>query len=167
MKTSFTISEDKKSLTVERQFKATQDTVWGAFSSSDMLDRWFSPRGWECTTKEFNFEDGGTWVYSFRCVDPEQKDFYGMEMPGMLTYDSINPKDSFGYTDTFLNDKGEVDESMPSSHTELTLTTNDDGTLMSFITTYASPEALDQVIEMGMKDGLNESFDKLEEVLGQ
>lgn len=162
MKTTFTVSGDKKSLTVERQFNALQEKVWEAYSHSDKLDQWFAPRGWECTTKEFSFENDGNWVYSLKCVDPEQKDFYGMEMPGMITYDSIDPKDSFGYTDVFLNDKGEVDESMPSSHTELTLEPNGNGTLLSFTTTYASAEALEQVIEMGMEQGLDESFDKLE-----
>lgn len=164
-KTNFTVSEDKKSITVERQFTAGQDKVWKAYTTAEMLNQWFAPTGWVCTTKEFSFEDGGKWVYMFKCVDPEQKDYFGMEIHGQLIYDSINPKNSFGYSDAFLDEEGNVNEDMPSSHTELTLIANADGTSLSFTTTYASAEALEQVIAMGMQDGLSESFDKLEALL--
>ena len=165
MNTTFTIQDDKKSLKVERQFTATQEKLWEAYSTEEMLNQWFAPHGWECTTKELNFENGGKWVYSFKCVDEQQTEFYGMEMPGQLTYDSINPKSSFGYTDEFLNDDGTVNGEMPGSHTELQLIENDEGTLLSFTTTYTSEEALQQVIEMGMQQGLDESFDKLGNLL--
>lgn len=165
MKTTFRSGQDKKSLTVERQLDASQDKVWEAYSNAELINQWFAPNGWKCTTKELDFKNGGKWVYSLECVDPEQKDLYGMQMPGILIYDSISPNDSFGYTDAFLDEEGTVNEDMPSSHTELTLEPIKDGTLLSFTTTYASAEALEQVIEMGMKQGLDESLDNLEKLL--
>jgi uncharacterized protein YndB with AHSA1/START domain len=164
-KTILKINDNRKSLTFEREFSVTKDKLWEAYSSANMLDRWFAPKGWDCITKQHSFKDGGRWVYTLKCIDPKQTDFYGMEMPGMLTYDSINPKDSFGYTDTFLNEQGEIDSTMPSSHTVLTLRPKGTGTQLSFTTSYQSVEALQQVIEMGMQQGLEESHDKLEELV--
>ena len=168
-KTTFKINDDKKSLTFERDFSVSKDKLWEAYTSASMLDKWFAPKGWECTTKEHSFEDGGKWIYSLKCTDPEQTDFYGMEMPGVLTYDSINPEDSFVYTDTFfdafLNERGEVDTTMPGSHTILTMVSDGTGTILTFTTSYESAEDLQQVIEMGMQQGLEESHDKLEELV--
>ena len=164
-KTNFSINPDKKSFTVERQFSAQQDKVWEAYTNSQFLDRWFAPTGWECRTKEFAFENGGSWIYSLTCTDPEQADFFGMEMSGQIIYDSIEPQHSFAYTDAFLNEEGSVDDNMPSSYTNLTLTKNQEGTLLSFTTTYPSEEALEEVIVMGAQSGLDESFAKLSNII--
>jgi len=165
-KTSFTISDDRKSLTLERTFQTTQNKLWQAYTSGDILTQWFAPTGWKCTTEKHDFSENGEWIYNVKCVDKEQTEFFGQEMPGKLIYTDINPEDSFGYTDCFIDEDGNVDISMPSSYTLVTFTEQGDATiLLKSKTTYESAEALQQVIEMGAQEGLDQAHDKLESLV--
>ena len=163
--TNLTIGEDKKTFMLTRNFETTQDKIWEAYTSADLLSKWFAPEGWVCNTKSHDFSEGGEWEYALKCVDEAQGEYFGMEMPGKLVYDSINPKESFGYTDYFVGEDGEVDKTMPSSHTVVSFKSTDNGVLFSSVTTYDSEEALQQVLEMGMQEGIDQSHNKLAKLL--
>ena len=156
-----TISNDKKVLTIEREFAASQSALWSALTEATKLDTWFAPKGWKCTTKSHDFIENGKWIYTLKCVDEAQTDFFGMEMPGMLSYYDIQAMDSFSYKDVFLDENGDIDQSLPGSNTLLELIEQENNILLRMTTAYASAEALQEVIQMGAIDGISESFDKL------
>jgi len=163
--TTFTIADDEKTLIVERTFDAPKSQVWKAYSTRELLRRWWGPRGWETIIKRLEFEDGGTWHYGMKCVDERQGEWFGKTSWGRFTYANIRPEDSFEYTDVFCDEDGNAIPNMPTSHTVVTLVERAGGTTVTSTTAYASEEALSQVLEMGMKEGLTQSLDKLEEVL--
>ena len=163
--TKFTIADDKKTLIVERTYDAPKNLVWAAYSTREMLLKWWGPRGWDTIIKHLDFKDGGTWHYGMKCVDKNQGDWFGMTSWGMFTFDNVQPEDSFEYTDIFCDEDGNVTPGFPSSHTTITFTEHDGKTTVKTITAYASEEDLTQVIEMGMKEGLTQTLDKLEEAL--
>jgi len=163
--TTFTIAEDERTLIVERTFDAPKSRVWKAYSTRELLLRWWGPRGWETIIKRLEFEEGGTWHYGMKCVDESQKDWFGKTSWGRFTYASIRPEDSFEYTDVFCDEDGNAMPDMPTSHTVVTLVEKDGKTTVTSRTAYASAEALSQVLEMGMKEGLTQTLDRLEEVL--
>jgi uncharacterized protein YndB with AHSA1/START domain len=163
--TTFRVSDDKKRLIVERTFDAPKSRVWKAYSTRDLLLRWWGPRGWETIIKRLEFENGGTWHYGMKCIDANQGDWFGKTSWGQFVYENIRPEDSFEYTDVFCDEEGNPTPGMPSSHTVVKLVEREGRTTVTTTTSYTSEEALSQVLEMGMKEGLSETLDKLEEVL--
>lgn len=163
--TTFTIGEDKKTLVVERLFPAPPERVWDAYSKPELLARWWGPKGWETEIRHMDFSVGGYWHYCMRCVDKAQGDFYGMESWGKGTYTAITPKRSIAYDDAFSNEAAEAVPGMPVSHTTLELTGEGDGTRLRSTTSYDTPEALTQVLKMGMEEGFRQTLDNLETML--
>jgi uncharacterized protein YndB with AHSA1/START domain len=166
-KTKFTIADDKKTLIVERTYNAPRSKVWRAYSTREMLLKWWGPQGWDTVIKHLDFKDGGTWHYGMKCVDKNQKDWFGMTAWGKFTYANIRPEESFEYTDIFCDEDGNPTPDMPSSHTVITFVEKGGKTTVTTTTSYANEESLKQVLEMGMKEGLTQTLDKLEAVLAE
>lgn len=162
-KTNFTISDDNKTLVMERTFNAPKTKIWKAYSDAEALATWWGPEGWETEVKHLEFVEGGHWLYVMKCVDVNQGEWFGQTSAGKAVYENINPEDSFEYVDYFSDENGQVNEEMPASHSVLTLTDNEDGsTTMVVKTSYETEEALKQVVEMGMKEGYAQTLDRLE-----
>lgn len=165
-KTKFTIEDDKKTLTIERTFQASQSKLWRAYTEKDMFEQWFAPEGWSVKTKKFDFVEGGENIYVMTCEDKAQGEWFGQSSSGKMVFENINPVASFGYTDYFTYEEGVVNESMPSSSSTVELETLENGsTLLRVKTVYATEEGLKQVLEMGMREGYAATLDKLEKLL--
>jgi len=161
------LSDDKKTLHISRTFQAAKSRVWEAYTNPELLAQWWGPVGWETEIKHMDFSVGGYWHYCMRCVDKAQGDYYGMESWGKGTFTAIAPKDRFSYDDEFCTATAEPVPGMPVSHSTVLLKENAGSTLMSCTTTYDTPEALQQVLEMGMEEGFNQTLDNLEKLLAR
>jgi uncharacterized protein YndB with AHSA1/START domain len=91
--------------------------------------------------------------------------WFGKTSWGRFTYANIRPEDSFAYTDVFCDEEGNPLPDMPSSDSVVTLVERDGRTAVTTTTTFASEEALSQVLEMGMQEGTAQTLDRLEEIL--
>jgi uncharacterized protein YndB with AHSA1/START domain len=165
-KTKFVIEKDNKTLTMERTFHAPQHKLWKAFAEKEMFEQWFAPEGWEVKTNKFEFVNGSENIYVMTCMDKNQGDWFGKTSSGKMVFKNINPESSFGYTDYFLDDDGNVDDSLPASDSSIELEAlADDSTLLRVSTSYQTEAELKQVIEMGMKEGYAMTLDKLEKLI--
>ena len=163
--TRFTVADDKKTLIVEREFPASKSRVWRAYTDPELLCLWWGPKGWETEIRHMDFSVGGYWHYCMRCVDTSQGDFYGMESWGKGTYTAIAPEDEFSCDDEFCDENGDATPGMPVAHMTIALAASGDGTKLTSTTCYDTPEALAQVLEMGMQEGLTQTLDNLEAML--
>lgn len=162
---TFTISDDKKTLTVERAFNAAAERLWDAYADPSLLAQWFSPSGWTTEVRSHRFVEGGEFSYTMRCTD-ETQDWFGQTSSGMMRFSNITPKSRIEYTDVFTDDAGVVNEAMPTSHSVVTISALSETTsLLRVATSYATPEALNQVLEMGMEAGYTETLNKLEALI--
>lgn len=162
---TFAVKNDEKTLVVERRFAAPRERVWKAFTTAEMLAKWWGPKGWETEIRHMDFSEGGYWHYGMKCVDPAQTDWFGKYSWGKTTYTSISPMDSYSYTDVFSNENGDTIEGMPVARSVITFAEADGDTTITMETEYESAETLAQVLEMGMKDGLTETWDRLAELV--
>lgn len=166
MKTTFTVEDDKKTLLMERTFSAPQHRLWQAYSEKELFEQWFAPAGWEVKSTHFDFRDGGENHYVMTCVDKNQGEWYGKESAGKMVYEQVHPKSAFSYRDYFLDEEGNVMIDMPSSISNLELIDNgDETTTLRVKTVYETEEALKTVLEMGMKEGYEQTLDKLEAII--
>lgn len=164
-KTTFTPNKETGELTIERVFDAPVQKVWDAFTDPDKFVQWFGPRGWNTTLKEAEFKDGGAFVYGMKCEDPAQKDWYGQTSWGKMVFKDINEPNSYVYTDYFCDENGKVNEEMPVIDNVMKFTEEDGKTRLTSIGKYNSAEDLQKVLDMGMEEGLEETWDRLEEYL--
>ncbi len=165
--TKFTIADDKKTLIAERTFQAPKSKVWEAYTKPEILAKWWGPKGWETEIKHMDFTEGGYWHYGMKCVDPEQKEWFGQVSWGKGTYEQIDPEDSFAYTDAFCDENAVETPGMPTSRTVVKLEERGDATTLTSTSEFESPEALKTVIDMGMEEGFDQTWDNLEAILAQ
>lgn len=159
--------ENETVLVLERVFNAPKELVFSMFKEAEHLKQWWGPRGWEVTVCNVDFRPGGVWHYCMKCMDREQGDFYGMESWGKAVYKEIDEPDRFVYTDYFSDAEGKVDDSLPA--TVVTMEFIDVGGKTKLVSRgeYVSAESLKTVMDMGMLQGITETWDRLEERLNE
>ncbi|MDF2960386.1 MAG: ATPase [Paenibacillus sp.] len=152
-------------LILERVFDAPRELVFKAFSEAEHLKHWWGPRGWTLTVCNVDFRPGGVWHYCMKCIDENQGDFYGYESWGKAIYREIVKSEKIVYVSYFSDADGNEAEGMPSSQVTMTLVEHEGKTKLVSRAQYASAEALKTVMEMGMEQGITETWDRLAEHL--
>ena len=159
--------ENDNVLVLERDFDAPRELVFKMFKESEHLKHWWGPRGWELPVSKIDFRPGGSWHYCMKCVDENQGDFYGMESWGKFHYKEIDEPKRIVYTDYFSDAEGTVNTTLPASDTVLEFVDVGGKTRLVSRTEYASAEDLKKVMEMGMLQGITETWDRLGEHLDE
>ena len=154
----FLADTEKATMTVIREFAGKRQLVWDCYTKSELLDRWFAPKPLTTKTKHMDFREGGYWLYAM--VDPGGQEYWGRS-----DYQTIDPIDNYTALDGFCDETGALNPDLPRAGWDVTFTDASRGTLVTTIVTYSSAEALQQVIDMGMKDGLTSTLERLDELL--
>lgn len=97
-----------------------------------------------------------------KCEDKSQGDFYGMESWGKAIYGEISIPEQIIYADGFSDAEGNISKDLPETLVQLDFIELDGQTKLVNTGKYASPEALQQVIDMGMLPGISQTFDNLD-----
>jgi uncharacterized protein YndB with AHSA1/START domain len=82
-----------------------------------------------------------------------------------MDYQSIAPIDHYTSLDGFCDDTGALNPALPRSKWNVTFSDMTTRTLVETIVSYSSAEALQQVIDMGLKEGLASTLERLDELL--
>ena len=155
-KTQF--ERDGNRLILKRSFNAPISSVWRAWTEAELLDQWWAPKPWKSETSHMEFKVGGCRLYAM--VGPE-----GEKHIGRTDYRSIDFLTLFSGEDAFCDENGHVNSSLPIAKFQNEFSSISENTLVTVTTEYASEESLQQVIDMGMKEGLNMAYENLDKVL--
>mgnify|MGYP003111918080 CR=1 FL=1 len=150
----------KNILTVTRTFEAPVSLVWKTWTESELLDQWWAPKPWKSKTTHMEFKEDGHRIYAM--IGPN-----GEEHWGRTNYNSIEEPHNFTGDDVFCDEDGKVNTDLPVAHFAANFNEVSGHTEMMMITEYESEEQLNQILEMGMKDGLSKAFDQLDKVLSE
>ena len=151
----------ERELVVTRRFAAPRRLVWMAYSDCAHLKHWWGPQGWELTHCELDFRPGGTWHY---CMTGEYEG-NTMESWGMATYEEIDAPQRFVYRDAFSDAEGNINPDLPQMVITVSLEEIDGETLLTSSTLFDSADARQQVIDMGMEEGMADTWDRLDDLL--
>src|SRR4051812_18737056 len=99
-----------KKITVTKSLNAPAQTVWEAWTTKEILDQWWAPKPWKAETKSLDFKEGGSWLYAM--VGPENERHYAR-----VDYKKIENGKSFEQQDSFTNEEGVIDATMPATTT--------------------------------------------------
>lgn len=154
----FLVDKEENTITIKRAFAANRQLVWDCYTKSELLDQWFAPDPFTIKTKFMDFSEGGHWLYAM--IAPE-----GTEYWGRMDYLTIKPIENYTAHDGFCNEKGELNPELPRSHWDVTFQDLAEKSFVQIVVTYKTLEALETVIQMGMKEGLTSTLERLDGLL--
>lgn len=105
-----------------------------------------------------DFREGGQWLYSMRGPN-------GEEAWSKASYKSINNLKSFESVDTFCDENGIDNNEFPILYWHSTFKTIENKTIVNIEIKFDTSSELNEIIEMGFKEGFTDALDNLEEYL--
>jgi uncharacterized protein YndB with AHSA1/START domain len=139
---------------ITREFDAPRELVYRAHVDPELLVQWLGPRAQTMTIDTFDVRHGGTWRYTSRDADGNEHGFHGV-FHGTPSPDGI--VQTFEY------------EGVPGHVSLDTLTLEDRGgkTLLRVNSVFQSVEDRDGMVQSGMEVGLNEGYERLDELVAR
>lgn len=156
--TSITRDTDALTLTVVADFPARAQRLWDAYVDPRQLERFWGPPTWPATFTRHDAAAGGRSAYTMKGPDG---DTHG----GYWEWLSIEPHKSFEVRDGFATPDGEPNPELPSMRMEFVFDETDDGARVTTTTYFNSLTDLEQLLEMGMDEGLREAMGQMDAVL--
>lgn len=154
-KTQITAEPGVQTIEIAREFAAPPELVFRAHTEPDLMVQWLGPRQYTLRVDRFELRDGGTWRYVHQDADGTGYGFHGV-FHGTPSVDGI--VQTFEYEGA----PGHV------ALERLTFEPVDGGnrTRIHTLSVYQSVADRDAMVESGMEDGLNEGYERLDELFG-
>jgi uncharacterized protein YndB with AHSA1/START domain len=147
-------------MTVVAQFAAPVARVWAAYADPRQIERFWGPPEWPATFARHDFTVGGRSEYAMNGPN-------GATSRGFWEFLSVDAPRAFEVKDGFLGEDGKPAPDMPTMRMRFTFEPHDGGTRMVTVTTFPSIEALEQLLQMGMEDGLKAAMGQIDAVLAE
>ena len=137
-----------------RQFDAPRELVWKAYTTPELVRRWWHANRGEMTVCEIDLRVGGTWRYAMEAPGFGEVAFHG-------EYREIVPNMRIVSTEVY---EGIPDAEQHAALNTLTLTERDGRTLLTVLVEHPTREGRDAHINSGMEPGMQDALDLLEQV---
>jgi uncharacterized protein YndB with AHSA1/START domain len=148
-------------MTVASEWDAPIASVWQLWADPRKLERWWGPPTYPATVTEHDLRPGGK--VSYFMTGPE-----GDEHHGWWNVVAVAEPSRLDLEDGFADADGIPDEAMPTMQFTVTLTELASGaTRMVIETRFPSPEAMQQMTEMGMDEGLAAAMSQIDAILAE
>ncbi len=149
--TTLTTPSDRE-IAVTRVFEAPRRLVFDAWTRPEHVPNWMlGPDGWTMPVCEIDLRPGGAWRFVWRRADGSE-----MEMRG--EYREVAPPERLVSTESWGGD-------WPETLNTLLLVEEDGRTTVKQTMLYPSREARDAALGTGMKEGVAQSYGRLDEYL--
>ena len=158
---------------IERVFDAPRAKVWEAWTTPDIIKKWWGPEGFSAPSIKVDLRVGGKNIYAMQGPAGSEWDRV-MYSSGIIK--ELVPQEKIVTTDYFSDADGNMIEPSkegqdPNFPKEMTVTilfedTDDGKTKLSIM--YPKPdteEQMEAMLKSGMKEGWSTSLDKLEKAL--
>jgi uncharacterized protein YndB with AHSA1/START domain len=148
-----TLPTDEQIL-ITREFDAPKELVYKAWTTPDLVKRWWHANRGEVTIAEIDLRVGGTWRYVAVADGGFEVAFHG-------EYREIVPNERIVSTEAY---EGVPDPDANATLNTLTLTEADGRTTVTILVQAPSREVRDAIIDSGMEAGMQDAMDLLEQV---
>ena len=152
--TTITAEPGKQELFITREFDAPRELVFKAHTDPNLFVQWLGPRGLTTTLETFEPVSGGRWRFTQKDQDGNEYAFHGVfhevsleRVIQTFEYEGL-PESGHVILDTMKL------ETLPNNRTKLTTQS-----------VFQSVADRDGMVQSGMEYGVNEGFERLDEVL--
>lgn len=142
---------------ITREFAAPKHLVYKAYTTPELISRWWTSKRGAMTVCEVDLRVGGKWRWVMVTDEGFEVAFHG-------TYREIVPNEKLVSTEVYEAAPVPEGEEEHAVLNTLTLEERDGRTQLTLVTETGTKEVRDTIIESGMEGGLQDAFDLLEEV---
>ena len=153
-KTQFTAEPGIPQIISEREFDAPRELLFRAWTEPDLLKQWLGPRNLTMEIDRYDVRDGGTWRYVHRDDEGNEYAFHG------VFHGDPSPE---GMVQTFEYEGYPGHVSLDT----LTFEERNGKTIVRTNTVFQSVEARDGMMQSGMEYGVNDGYDRLDELIAR
>ncbi|MBL7981774.1 MAG: SRPBCC domain-containing protein [Flavobacteriales bacterium] len=155
---NFSVSKEGRTINVERFFNAPRAAVWAAWTEAEILCQWWAPKPYECVITGLDLRAGGRWSYYMK--GPEGDRHYCF-----FDYTEVRPEHQYAGKDGSCDEAGNINLDMPRSRWENRFNDHDGGTMVSIVIRFDTAEDVENIVQMGFKEGFTMGLEQLDELL--
>lgn len=146
-------------MTVESEWDAPISRVWQLWADPRKLERWWGPPTYPATVVEHDLRAGGKVTYFM--TSPEGEQYHGW-----WAVVAVDEPYRIEFEDGFADTDGKPNQDLPITQSTVTFAELAGGaTRMVIEARFPSRAAMDQIIEMGMEEGLTAAMGQIDAVL--
>ena len=149
---------DALTLTITADFAAPAQRIWQIYADPRQLEKVWGPPTYPATVVDHDLVPGGRTTYYMTGPDGDKHAGYWLiatvDEPRGFTFDD-------GFADLDFNPLPD----MPVSKNAYTFVEHDGATRAVYVSTYASREALQQVLDMGIVEGTSLSINQIDDLI--
>jgi uncharacterized protein YndB with AHSA1/START domain len=150
---------DALTMSIEAEFDASPERVWQLWADPRQLERWWGPPTYPATFTTHSLAPGSRVEYYM--TGPE-----GDRPRGYWEIVEVAAPHRLVFRDGFANDDGTPNSDLPSNEARVTIDELGAGrTRMSIQSTFPSTEAMEQMLAMGMEQGITEAVGQIDAIL--
>lgn len=154
----FTINKENKTIHIKREFDATPELVWKAWTEAELLNQWWAPKPYHIETKVLDLKVGGTWLYAM--VSPKNEKTWCK-----ADYKAIEAIKLLSWSDAFCDENGIENNIKPRSYWTNNFAESNEITTVSITILHDKLEDMETLIKMGFKEGFTMGLGNLDELL--
>jgi uncharacterized protein YndB with AHSA1/START domain len=151
-----TLPTDEQIL-ITREFDAPKHLVYEAWTTPELVKRWWNAKRGEVTIADIDLRVGGRWRYVMVTDDGVEVAFYG-------EYREIVPNERIVSTEVYEGMPEGTPEAEAGTLNTATFTEADGRTTLAILVQCPSKDIRDAIIESGMEAGMQDAMDLLEQV---
>jgi uncharacterized protein YndB with AHSA1/START domain len=151
-----TLPTDEQIL-ITREFDAPKHLVWQAFTTPELVKRWWHAKRGEVTVAEIDLRVGGKWRYAMVTPDGFEVGFHG-------EYLEVVPGERLVSTETYEGVPEDVSEEDATTINTASFEEENGRTTLTILVQARTRESRDAIVASGMEDGLQDALDLLEEL---
>lgn len=155
-----TVEKDlaNRTMVVTAEFDAPIERVWQLWADPRKLERWWGPPTYPAQVSEHNLTPGGRVAYAM--TGPE-----GDRHHGYWDVVAVDPPHTLEVLDGFADSDGRPNADLPTMQMRVALTSRGAGTRAVITSTFATVEAMQTVIDMGIEEGLRGAMAQMDALL--
>ena len=148
-------------MTITAEFAAPQEHVWRLWADPRLLERWWGPPTYPATVVDHDLTPGGR--VNYYMTGPE-----GDQPRGWWRILSVDPPAGLSFEDGFADSQGNPDPAMPTMVIRVSVEPREPGvTRMVIATTFPSLETMEQLVAMGMEEGMMAAMGQIDAILAE
>ena len=150
---------ETRTMTITAELDAPVARAWQLWSDPRQLERWWGPPTYPATVVDHDLSPGGS--VSYYMTGPD-----GDRSRGWWRIVEVDAPHHLTFEDGFADAEGKPNDAMPTMSIKVVLRERPrGGTLMDVETTFPSLDAMEQLMAMGMEEGMVAAAGQMDEIL--
>jgi uncharacterized protein YndB with AHSA1/START domain len=149
---------DNLTLTITAEFAAPVARIWQVYADPRQLEKVWGPPTHPATVVEHDLVPGGRTTYFMTGPECDKHAAY-------WEITAVDEPTSFSFDDGFADLDFNPNPELPVSRNVFTFAEHDGGTRATYVCTFASAEALQQVLDMGVVEGTSLAINQIDDLI--